>query len=240
MPSLAALLFMTPIFGFALTPPPIEPWMLDAGAVASETRSLEDVAINVQPIAVAASATADEEADRQFAADVRMRRELGTIHRALGIATWVSMTATVILGFVQYYNLYGIGAGQNSNPCVQGTAIFGQEQCSGIPWPHRIAAITTSALYTATFALSFVLPDPNHASEGNGAFAERLRIHQALRWVHLAGMLLQAGMGIALSSGAFGDRANDYGTLQTVAVVHQVIGWTTWGALTAAGAIMVF
>lgn len=240
MPSLAALLFMTPIFGFALTPPPIEPWMLDAGAVATETRSLEDVAISVQPIAVAASATADEEADRQFAEDVRMRRELGTIHRALGIATWVAMTATVVLGFVQYYNLYGIGAGQNDNPCVLGTAVFGQDQCSGNPLPHRISAITTSALYTATFAMSFVLPDPNHASEGNGAFAERLRIHEALRWVHLAGMLLQAGMGIALSSGAFGDRANDYGTLQTVAVVHQVIGWTTWGALTAAGAIMVF
>jgi len=240
MPSLAALLFITPIFGFSLTPPPIEPWMLDAGAVASETRSLEDVAISIQPITVAASVTADEEADRRFAEDVRMRRELGTVHRALGIATWVSMTATAILGFVQYYNLYGLGAGQNDNPCVQGTAIFGQDQCSGAPWPHRITAITTSALYTATFALSFALPDPNHASEGNGAYAEHLRIHEALRWVHLAGMLLQAGMGIALSSGAFGDRANDYGTLQTVAVVHQVIGWTTWGVLTAAGAIMIF
>jgi hypothetical protein len=53
-------------------------------------------------------------------------------------------------------------------------------------------------------------------------------------------MLAQAGIGIALSSGAFGDRANDYGALQTVAAVHQVIGWTTWGVLTAAGAIMLF
>ena len=240
MPSLAALLIMTPIFGFSLTPPTVEPWMLDAGSVASETRALEDVADSLQPIAVAASATADEEADRRFAEDVRMRRELGTVHRALGIATWVSMTATALLGFIQYYNLYGIGAGQNDNPCVQGNAIFGQDQCSGNPWPHRISAITTSALYTATFALSFAMPDPNHASEGNGAYAEHLRIHEALRWVHLAGMLIQAGMGIALSSGAFGDRANDYSTLQTVAAIHQVVGWATWGTLTAAGAIMLF
>ena len=236
MSALAALLFATPVFGLALEPPSIDAAVL---AVPIGIEASLDPEIVAQSSA-AADAASEAEEDRRYTEQVRQRRELGQIHRALGIATWVSMTATVALGFIQYYNLYGIGAGQDQNPCAAGGAVFGQEQCYGIPWPHRISAITTSALYTATFALSFAMPDPNGASQGPGAYAEHLRIHQILRWVHLAGMVAQAVMGIALTTGAFGDRANDYNTLQTVAAVHQVIGWTTWGVLTAAGAIMLF
>ncbi|MBN8613387.1 MAG: hypothetical protein J0L92_22530 [Deltaproteobacteria bacterium] len=234
--ALAALLFATPVFGLALEPPSIDAALMAApiGVYASVDPEI------VAQASAAADAVDEADEDRLYTEQVRQRRELGQIHRALGIATWVSMTATVVLGFIQFYNLYGFGAGQDTNPCAAGSAVFGQEQCYGNPWPHRISAITTSALYTATFALSFAMPDPNHAAEGNGAFADHLRIHQILRWVHLAGMLAQVGIGIALSSGAFGDRANDYSTLQTVGAVHQVIGWTTWGALTAAGAIMLF
>ena len=233
---LGSLLGATPVFGLALEPPTLDLALLSLpGEIAA---SLDPEIVAQSSAAADAASEADEE--RRYTEQVRERRELGQIHRALGIATWVAMTATVALGFIQYYNLYGIGAGQDQNPCATGSAVFGQDQCYGTPWPHRISAITTSALYTATFALSFAMPDPNGASQGPGAFAEHLRIHQILRWVHLAGMLAQAGIGIALSSGAFGDRANDYGALQTVAAVHQVIGWTTWGVLTAAGAIMLF
>lgn len=233
MSALAALLFATPVFGLALEPPVIDAvW---ASAPSAVYASLEP------EIVAQTSAAADEaDEDRRYSEQVRERRELGQVHRALGIATWVSMTATVVLGFIQFYNLYGFGAGQDQNPCATGGAVFGQEQCYGNPWPHRISAITTTALYSATFALSFVMPDPNNASEGSGQFAERLRIHEVLRWVHLAGMVAQIGLGIAHSANAFGDRANDYDTLQTVAAIHQVIGWTTWGVLTAAGAIMLF
>ncbi|MFN9813927.1 MAG: hypothetical protein ACK6CU_30305 [Deltaproteobacteria bacterium] len=233
---LGSLLGATPVFGLALEPPTLDLALLSLpGEIAA---SLDPEIVAQSSAAADAASEADEE--RRYTEQVRELRELGQIHRALGIATWVAMTATVALGFIQYYNLYGIGAGQDQNPCATGSAVFGQDQCYGTPWPHRISAITTSALYTATFALSFAMPDPNGASQGPGAFAEHLRIHQILRWVHLAGMLAQAGIGIALSSGAFGDRANDYGALQTVAAVHQVIGWTTWGVLTAAGAIMLF
>ncbi len=238
MSGLAALLFATPLFGLSLEPPSIDA-ALWASPVAIEAQAslTPDLVAQAQ---AAADAAAESEEDRRYTEQVRTRRELGQIHRALGIATWVSMTATVFLGFIQYYNLYGAGDGQDQNPCARGTAIFGQDQCYGIPWPHRISAITTSALYVGTFSLSLALPDPNRAREGPGAFAEHLRIHEVLRWVHLVGMVAQAVMGIALSSGAFGDRANDYNTLQTVAAIHQVIGWTTWGVLTAAGAIMLF
>lgn len=232
MSELTAVLLALPWFAFSLDPSASVPALV-ADAQAPLVASLA-------PSIVAQAAAAEADDDRRYTEEVRRRREIGQVHRALGIATWASMTATVALGLIQYYNLYGFGDGQDTNPCATGRAVFGQEQCYGIPWPHRISAITTSALYSVTFALSLVMPDPNQVSQGRGEFAERLRIHQALRWVHLVGMVAQAVLGIALTSGAFGDRANDYGTLQAVAIVHQIVGWTTWGTLTAAGALMIF
>ncbi len=259
MPSLAALLLATPIFGFSLTLPPSAPFLapgasaahlaslplplvLEAGDVAEavavsgdegappETRSEDDAA--------AARAEMSDE-DRRFLEETTLRRDLGAVHRVLGISTWISMTAAVVFGFIQYYDLYGVQAPMAEAPCTTGTAVF-QDQCWGAPWPHRISVITTSALYVATFSLSLAMPDPNHVSEGTGAFAERIRAHQILRWIHLAGMVAQTVIGLGVANGWFGDRANDYETLQIIAGVHQAIGWTTWFAVGLAGAIMIF
>lgn len=189
---------------------------------------------------------ADEAADETAAADeaysraVRQRRETGQIHRALGIATWFPMTATVVLGMIQYYNLYGFGAGQNDNPCATGNAVFGQDQCWGTPWSHLISAALTAAMYTTTlsFSIGLLLNDPNEVLTGRGAYSDRIRIHSVLALVHLAGMIAQTVIGIGLANNWFGDRANDYGTMQTIAGIHQAIGWTTWGAFSAAGLLM--
>jgi hypothetical protein len=201
--------------------------------------NLRDAKVRLQVARAAADAAAE---GRRFADAVRQRFETGQVHRALGIATWLSMTATVGLGFVQYYNLYGIGAGQDDNPCARGTAVFGQEQCWGTPLPHLAAAMTTSALYLATLSMSIGLltNDPNEALSGTGSYSDRMRAHSVLALIHLAGMLAQSVIGVGLTNGWFGDRANDYESLQTVAVVHQVVGWTTWGALGVAGALMLF
>ena len=124
---------------------------------------------------------------------------------------------------------------------MQGSAVFGQEQCWGPPWPHRIASYTATALYTTTFILSFTMPDPDNLSSGSSAYAQNLQLHKTLRWVHFAGMLAQLFLGLASSVNMFGlDRANDFEAQQVLASVHQLIGWTTIGVVTAAGAIMVF
>ncbi len=249
MLSLAALLFVTPIFGLALEPPrPLEDVTASAAADPAaapagpevEGDALGPSGADVSPEAVARAAVPDADEDRRDAEQVRRRRELSEVHRALGITTWVSMTVTVLLGFLQYYDLYGIGAGPDDNPCATGHALLGQDLCEGAPWPHRISAITTSALYATTFTLSLVMPDPNHASEGPGEHATRVRAHEALRWVHAIGMLAQLGLGIAQGAGAFGDRATNYEALRIAASVHQYLGWVTWGALTAAGAVLLF
>jgi len=234
---LTALALATPIFGFALTPPS------DADLAGGELSLTSPV-----PSFVLVSHDVEEEPPPagdldDFAAQLRARRELGAIHRGFGIATWGAMLATVVLGFIQYYNLYGAFGGPADTPCVRGEAVFGQDQCYGDPWVHRIAAWTTTALYGTTFVLSLTMPDPSDLDHARGDLADHVRIHKALRWVHFVGMILQIGLGMVTSQAASWfdiDRANNFETLQALATVHQAIGLVTFGTLTVAGALMIF
>jgi hypothetical protein len=264
MPSLAVLLVATPVFGFTLAPPTasIEPVAALGAATnaAADLRLSSALALRVlgddEEESVAGSggddgeeaenakdqAGEDDDADQAaYLAEVKERNSLAKVHRPLGLATWAAMTVTVALGVIQYYNLYGFFDGRGDNPCVQGDAIFGQDQCAGAPWPHRIGWITTSALYTATFTVSLMMPDPDDLANAKGEFGDTLRMHKLLRWVHFSGMLAQLALGLIISQGAFGlDRANDYDTLQKLATVHLATGLVTYGALTWAGALMTF
>jgi hypothetical protein len=264
MPSLAVLLVATPVFGLSLQPPTIEPIADLAGIVAvADLHALSPKALRalaqdedegsgggtVDDAGDGGDDQADEAAEdegggddqAQYLADVKRRNALTKVHRPLGLATWAAMTATLALGIIQYYNLYGFFAGQGDNPCVTGDAIFGQDQCTGAPWPHRIGWITTTALYSATFTVSLLMPDPDDLANTKGEFGDTLRMHKLLRWVHFGGMLAQLALGLIISQNLFDlDRANDYDTLQTLATVHMATGIVTYGALTWAGALMTF
>ncbi|MCB9708679.1 MAG: hypothetical protein H6714_07840 [Myxococcales bacterium] len=231
------LSLVTPIFGLALSLPPM---------------AMPNVGVALSPVAVPSSARevgapdaidADEQEDPEEEAynrQMRTRVDLAKWHRTLGIATWGAMLMTSVLGVIQYYNLYGFGASEGSNPCVQGNAIFGQSQCSGTPWPHALGAGVTAGLYYTTFTLSLLMPDPDDASQGDSEYARTLRTHKLLRWVHFVGMAAQGLLGVVVANGDwFGmDRANDYGTLQALSTVHLGIGLVTLGALTWAGLLM--
>lgn len=178
----------------------------------------------------------------EYAEQVQTRSELSDVHRIMGIATWGAMTGTLVLGTIQYYNLYGFGSGIDSNPCVEGSAVFGQGQCSGTPWLHLGGGLLTAGLYSATFAISLAMPDPNDLANAKGAYADKLALHKTLRWIHFAGMIAQMGLGMLIAnSEIIGlDRANDYGTLQALSTVHLGVGLVTWGAMTWAGALFTF
>jgi hypothetical protein len=244
MGSLTALLLATPIFGFSLQAP-----MLDHSAVASvaavsaELRSADTAALQA-PAAVALRAADDAGgggSQSEYVKEIKRRNSIASIHRTFGIATWTSMTLTVAAGFLAYYNLYGFGAGIGNNPCVKGTAVGGDWGCDGIRPIKNSLAVLTTALYATTFTLSLMMPDPDNLSEGKGEFASTLRLHKTLRWVHFGGMVAQVLMGLVLANGLLGlDRANHYAALQALATVHMGVGLVTWGALTWAGALMVF
>ncbi|MFI5308217.1 MAG: hypothetical protein ACHQ53_12730 [Polyangiales bacterium] len=260
MPSLAALVLATPVFGFALQAPSIQP-LLDPGvyAAVADLRVVSAPLMQGAEEAEAGAATADADADAApaaksdaksgakaeadtYKAEVKRRNALIKIHRPLGIATWATMTVAEVLGFIQYYNLYGFFAGQGTNPCVKGTAVFGQGQCSGTPWPHALSASVAGGLYAATFTVSLMMPDPDDLANTPGAFGNTLRMHKLLRWVHFGGMVAQILLGIVIANANwFGlSRANDYKTLQALATVHLGSGLITYGALTWAGALMTF
>lgn len=235
-----ALLLATPIFGLSLQ---LHVAAIDASVPHSlALRVAAPLAADVDGQGDDASADASASSEDDYVEQMRTRESLAGVHRVLGISTWVAMTATVVGGFIQYYNLYGVFADQASNPCVQGNAVFGQGQCSGTPLLHAIGAGVTTLLYAGTFSLALLMPDPDNLAEGPGEFASTLRLHKLLRWVHFGGMVLQAILGpIIANSEMFGiDRANDYGTLQALATVHLLSGVVTLGALTWAGALMTF
>jgi len=202
----------------------------------------------VEPAASPASApTATETASASVAADeeeyanaIRGRNRLAKIHRILGITTWVAMAATVTFGFIQYSNLYGFGGSHTDNPCVNGNAIGGYEACLGRPLPHTISSLVTTLLYASTFSLSLFMPDPDNAAEGDSEFARTLRTHKLLRWIHLIGMISQITLGVVTAN--LFDRASesDFKAAQALGTVHMGIGLVTFGALTWAGALMIF
>ena len=241
MGSLAVLVVATPLWGFSLSIDPslaVDPSpggggpMAAVGAMpATGTTTPADASEPVPPARGASTAQL-----------MQRRGRLAKIHRAMGIATWASMTGTVVLGYLQYWNLYGMFSSLDDTPCVQGDALFGQDSCVRQPVPHLLSSVLTTTLYSVTFGLSLGMQDPLHLSEGSGEYARKLRRHKRLRWVHLAGMVAQLGLGFIIANGdTFGlSRANDFRTLQALSTVHLGIGLMTYVALTWAGAIFLF
>jgi hypothetical protein len=211
-------------------------------AVGAGVKASADADVDATPSADGGEeAAAEEEGDSEaYTEDLRTRAELTRIHRPLGIATYAAMGVTLILGGIQYHNLYGFFADRDSNPCVTGDAVFGQGQCSGTPWLHLAPALLTGGLYAGTFAVAALMPDPDDASEGDSEFASTLRLHKLLRWVHLGGMVAQMGLGMVIANGeALGmDRSNDYGTLQALSTLHLGLGLVTFAAMTWAMLLM--
>ncbi|MFZ1863782.1 MAG: hypothetical protein WAU39_06130 [Polyangiales bacterium] len=229
MATLTALMLVTPLFGLTLQ---IDPALLEAPAAAIDPGVV--LAIDAE---TAAGPKQPTTADL-----VRKRNKIKKVHKGFGLATWSLMTLSVVSGFIQFHNQYGWWQSQATNPCVQGTAVFSQKACSGVPVAHVTLIAATSAAYFTTFGLSFAMPDPLKVSEGDSPFARRLRAHKALRWVTFAGMLAQIGLGLASANAQwFGlDRANDYKALRGLATAHLAVSLMTYGALTGAGVIMMF
>jgi len=220
----------TPLFGLSL--------QFDASMIEAPAMVVDPGVV----LAVEITTELEEPGEPTTADLVRKRNKIKKVHKWFGITTWSLMTLSVVSGFIQFHNQYGWWQSQATNPCVEGTAIFTQKACSGVPTAHVTLIALTSAAYFTTFGLSFAMPDPLKVSEGNSDFARKLRTHKVLRWVTFATMLAQIGLGIvSANSEWFGiDRANDYKALRGIATAHLAVSLVTYGAMTWAGAIMIF
>lgn len=208
--------------------------VVETDAAADEAVSPTDESESLEPSAVIHQTDpAGEEPAAQageadaLAAQLRARQDLAAIHRAFGVATWLSMAVTAVFGWIQFADEYGFHDNQADTACANQTAVF-QDFCTGVPWVHAIAGFTTAALYFTTAGISLAMPAPLEASED-------VEIHKTLRWFHLATMLATAVFGVVTAN-----IDTDFQTRQALSLVHQGLGVTTFGLLTAAAAVVVF
>jgi hypothetical protein len=118
-----------------------------------------------------------------------------------------------------------------SSPCILGD--FGG---SSLLTFHNISAFITVGFYASAGVFALSMPDPEHASTGNDSRATRLRLHKALAWVHLIGMVLQPILGvISYDPGLLGIHDNHYGDVsRDLTMIHMGVGYVTFAALTIA------
>ncbi len=239
MGPLTALVLATPIFGLSLTPPKLEPLPTSMAPIAQLEVEAGDEADLAAMDDEKPPTLAEQQRDKSvYLEQLHKRARLAKLHRTLGITTWALTGLAVVAGVIQWRNLYAGNIG--SNPCVKGDAWLGQGQCSGQPWFHMLTGFAAGAAYFTTLGVAMAMPDPDHASRGDSKYAKTLRTHKALRWVHLTGMVAQMVLGIVIANPRLSglDRANDYGTLRTLSLVHLASGFVTLGALSWAGTIM--
>lgn len=186
------------------------------------------------------SCTACRDADQQARDTLQRRRTVVGMHRAFALAAWSSMLVTEVFGTISALNQDTWFA---QGPCAGGRpeeAIFGRFGCSGVQGVHLTFSFLSTGLYATAGVLAAAAPDPERVSEGSDAHARRLRVHRALTWVHATGMILLPILGVLASNpemllGDSADNAASRADLsRAMRSVHQIVGYTTFGAYTVA------
>jgi hypothetical protein len=143
------------------------------------------------------------------------RHRLG-VHQFLGLTTWAFMAASCVIGQLNYNDLYAGGSGRG-----------------GYMMPHRLLVYSTTGLFTATGIYALLAPQP---------YKKPLKfdtglVHRVAAIGATAGMVAQVVLGFITARTA--DAGNPSG-LKQMAMVHDLVGWTTFGFMTAAGAAWLF
>jgi len=141
------------------------------------------------------------------------RRELLGLHQWAGFATLATMTATVVVGQLNYADKYGGGGDTGKYRTA-----------------HQVLAYGTTGFFAAAGVLALLAPSP---------FEKPLRLdtatlHKMSMIVATGGMVAQVVLGIvtAHSEGSLSQR--DF------ALAHQIIGYTTWAATTVGFLVLTF
>lgn len=142
----------------------------------------------------------------------KIRRPMLTTHQALGFATLAALTATVVIGHLNYYDKYQSG-----------------DYSGRYSLAHEGLGISTSILFGATGLLAVFAPNP---------YPKPIRLDTAL--IHKISMILAtAGMVTQVILGPV--TASRVGRLDqpSLALAHVVTGYATW-AFMATGTFVYF
>lgn len=226
--------------GFSLAPPDLAQraartprrWLAQNDARRSDASSRDEGG------ACEISCATCRDADQQARETLQRRRAVIGMHRAFALAAWSSMLVTEVFGTISALNQdtwFGQGACASGRP---DEAVFGRFGCSGVQGVHLTFAFLSTGLYATAGVLAAAAPDPEHVSEGSDTHARRLRVHRALTWVHAAGMILLPILGVLASNPEviLGDSADNVAARadlsRAMRSVHQIVGYTTFGAYT--------
>jgi hypothetical protein len=141
------------------------------------------------------------------------RRKMLTLHTSIGIATWATLATTTVVGQL------------NFNDRFRGGGDTGKYH----GW-HTGLAYGTSALFLTSALLGVLAPKP---------FSEPLRLdtallHKIAMGVATAGMITQIVLGIVARGQAGSVSERD------LATAHQIVGYSTLGAMTFGMTVLLF
>ncbi|UJR83765.1 hypothetical protein [Sandaracinus amylolyticus] len=191
--------------------------------------------------AIEAVASADQDAQR-LRHLLGVRETMADWMTGLGIAAWLSLTTTAILGAISFHDRYGFAASYEDTPCAQGTAVW-NGYCEGTVWPHAIAGGITTTLYVTTSMLGMFMPDPLHLGDQDDARGRRIRVHRTLRIATTSLIIAQALLRLFISNADdwFGiERSQHFDAMQALSATHLFLGVAAIVSLSAQGAVMVF
>jgi hypothetical protein len=153
-----------------------------------------------------AETAAAAQVDPALEKKISRRRTMLKLHQGLGFALVGGLAATTVVGQLQYNDSFR-GGGDDRN-------LLGL---------HRGLAIGTSAVFAAVGLLGLFAPEPFEKE-----FQwDTITVHKLLMTVATVGMLAQVVLGVMAT--------NRYGRLseRDLATAHQVVGFTTMGAVSA-------
>jgi hypothetical protein len=157
-------------------------------------------------------------ADLKLDRAITTRRTMLQAHQAMGLTTLSLMAATVVLGQLNYNDMYTRAGAHRGNLALS----------------HRILAYTTSGAFVATASLSLFAPVPY---EKRAPGLDTATIHRTSVALASAGMVTQLVLGFVTARQA--DAGNGH-RLEGYIKAHQIIGYTTLACLTTAAVVWVF
>jgi cytochrome b561 len=151
--------------------------------------------------------------DPAFDAKVARRRTLLNVHQAAGIATWALMGTTVVVGQLNYRDLYGGGG-------------YTQKYRNA----HIALAASTATAFAFTGILALSAPEP---------YVKRMRLDTAT--VHKSSMAVTTlGLVAQIALGVWANQSLGNTNQREIATAHQVLGYATFGAMTVGAVTLLF
>lgn len=209
--------FTAPLLAVALLlPPSAHAEESPAGKPAEAPASKPDLSVRPPP---GLELLIDEKAplparDPAFEELVQRRRTLLSVHQAVGLATWGLLATTVVVGQLNYNDLYGRNAAYTQRYRETHVALAG----------------ATTASFAFTGILALAAPEP---------YPKRVRLDTAT--VHKVSMGLTAlGFVGQIALGYLTHNSPNFVDQRRLAQTHQALGYATLGTMTIGAVTLVF